>query len=201
MFFLRNDAAEKPRQITAVWRKSGTVLRLENFFRFERWFCGRRFSRESPLIPPSRQTLAARLKQLTARLMVESKLPKNILEKAVKNGKEYGWKETDLIEVINTAVENRLAIIGGQVQFAFEDGTCELYWLNYDSNNRFKNEDWLEYAKRTAKECIEKLQKIVSRNIELEALENFDFLKEKKAKGIDINDNLIFILYFEEESE
>ncbi len=34
---MRNDAAEKPRQITAVWRKSGTVLRLENLFRFERW--------------------------------------------------------------------------------------------------------------------------------------------------------------------
>jgi len=61
---LRNDAVEKPRQITAVWRKSGTVLRLENLFRFERWFCGRRFSRESPFIPPSRQTLAVMPYQL-----------------------------------------------------------------------------------------------------------------------------------------
>ena len=76
-----------------------------------------------------------------------------------------------------------------------------MYWLNYDSNKRFKNENWFEYTKRTAKECIEKLKRVVSRNIELEALENFDFLKEKKAKGIEIYDNLIFILYFEEEAK
>ncbi len=133
--------------------------------------------------------------------MVESNLPKHILDKAIKNGNEYGWKEVDLIDVINSAVDNDLAIIGGQVQFVFEDGTCELYWLNYDSNKRSKNENWFEYTKRTAKECIEKLKRVVSRNIELEALENFDFLKEKKAKGIEIYDNLIFILYFEEEAK
>ena len=90
--------------------------------------------------------------------MVESNLPKHILDKAIKNGNEYGWKEVDLIDVINSAVDNDLAIIGGQVQFVFEDGTCELYWLNYDSNKRSKNENWFEYTKRTAKECIEKLK-------------------------------------------
>jgi len=133
--------------------------------------------------------------------MIEEKLPKHILEKAIKSGNEYGWKEIDAIDVINAAVENGLAIIGGQIQFIFEDGTCELYWLSYDSSNRFKNENWLDYSKRTAKESIEKLTKIVSRNIESEALDNFDFLKDKKSKGIEIYENMICILYFEEENK
>lgn len=131
--------------------------------------------------------------------MIKKKLPKFILEKAIKSGNEYGWKEIDVVDVINLAVENGLAIVGGQIQFVFEDGTCELYWLNFDSNSRFKNEDWLEYSKRTAKECIEKLKKVASRNIESEAIENFDFLKDKKSKGSDIYENMIYILYFDAE--
>ena len=131
--------------------------------------------------------------------MVEKKLPKHILEKAIKSGNKYGWKEVDVIDAINSAVESGLAIIGGQIQFVFEDGICELYWLSYDSSKRFKNEDWQEYSKRTANDSIEKLKKIVSRNIELEAVENFDFLKDKKSNGIEIYKNMICILYFEEE--
>jgi hypothetical protein len=141
--------------------------------------------------------LAVKLNQILK--MVETKLPKHILEKAIKSGNEYGWKEIDVLEVINSAVEIGLAIIGGQVQFVFEDGTCELYWLSYNSNDRLKNENWFEYSKRTAKESIEKLKKITSRNIEAEAIENFSFLKEKKSKGIEIYKNMVFILYFEED--
>ena len=55
--------------------------------------------------------------------MIEKKLPKHILEKSIKSGNEYGWKEADVIDAINSAVENGLAIIGGQIQFVFEDGT------------------------------------------------------------------------------
>lgn len=130
--------------------------------------------------------------------MVETKLPKYILEKAIKSNNEFGWRENDVVEVINTAVENGLAILGGQVQFVFEDGTCELYWLNYNSNDKLNNENWSEYSRRTANECIQKLGKIASRNIESEAIEFFDFLKNKKNNGKEIYQNMIFILYFAE---
>ena len=130
--------------------------------------------------------------------MVETKLPKYILEKAIKSNNEFGWRENDVVEVINTAVENGLAILGGQVQFVFEDGTCELYWLNYNSNDKLNNENWSEYSRRTANECVQKLGKIASRNIESEAIEFFDFLKNKKNNGKEIYQNMIFILYFAE---
>ena len=130
--------------------------------------------------------------------MVETKLPKYILEKAIKSNNEFGWRENDVVEVINIAVENGLAILGGQVQFVFEDGTCELYWLNYNSNDKLNNENWSEYSRRTANECVQKLGKIASRNIESEAIEFFDFLKNKKNNRKEIYQNMIFILYFAE---
>jgi len=61
--------------------------------------------------------------------------PKNILALATKSGKEFGWKKVDFENVVNIAVTAGLAIVGGQVQYIFEDGTCEAYWLDYDSTN------------------------------------------------------------------
>lgn len=131
--------------------------------------------------------------------MVETKLPNCILEKAIRSNNEFGWRESHVVEVINIAVENGLAILGGQVQFVFEDRTCELYWLNYNSNDKLSHENWTEYSQRTASECIQKLSKIASRNIESEAIEYFDFLRNKKNDGKEIYQNMIFILYFAEQ--
>lgn len=66
----------------------------------------------------------------------EKFLPNEILQKAIVSGNEYGWKRTDFKNVLEKAVENGLGIIGGQVQFKFPDGTCELYWQNM---TRLKN--------------------------------------------------------------
>ena len=49
------------------------------------------------------------------------KLPKEIIEKSFRSGNEFGWKINDVPLVINAAVENNLAVIGGQVQFVLED--------------------------------------------------------------------------------
>ncbi|MFN5539667.1 MAG: hypothetical protein ACK481_06390 [Candidatus Melainabacteria bacterium] len=129
----------------------------------------------------------------------ENRLAKSILDKAVRSGNEFGWKQSDFLEVVEAAKEFRMAIIGGQVQYVFPDGTCELYWLSYDPKPRLQNEKWLEYCNRTTYECSDIFQQLISKiNIEKEAIESFEFLKEKKAEGININDFLIFILYFDD---
>jgi hypothetical protein len=84
----------------------------------------------------------------------EKYLPKEILEKAIVSGKEYGWNRTDFKEVIDKAVEVGLGIIGGQVQFKLQDGTCELYWHKYDTTDRKLNENWKDYCQRTKEECL-----------------------------------------------
>ncbi len=127
----------------------------------------------------------------------EHKLPKEIRDKAIESGNEFGWRQIDFKDVIEAAKRVPLAIVGGQIQYLFEDETCELYWLNYDTKEREQNESWDDYCNRTAIECIEKFRHIIStKDIKCEALKNFNFLQEKEKQGIDIDNNKIFIVYF-----
>ena len=131
----------------------------------------------------------------------EEKLPKELLEKSKISGKEYGWRKIDFPLVIEAAVENKLAIIGGQVQFIFNDGTCELYWEKYDTKGKSTLENWKQYVKRTAQECAEQFNKISDEDrLIKEGINNFDFLKEKSNnEKINLKEHLWFIIYFEEE--
>jgi len=130
----------------------------------------------------------------------ELKLDKSILDKAIKSGNEYGWRIYDFKEVIANAVSKNFAIIGGQVQFLFPDGTCELYWLKYDTKSKDRFENWSQYVKRTEKECIDHFETICqTTDFEKEGLV-FDFIKEKKQTGINILDYMIFIIYLADET-
>ncbi len=66
----------------------------------------------------------------------ERLLPESIRRKAVMSGQEWGWRKQDILGAIVAAKGAGLANIGGQVQFVFPDGTCELYWKSYDSADR-----------------------------------------------------------------
>tara|TARA_B110000879_G_scaffold93194_1_gene127530 strand:- start:184 stop:597 length:414 start_codon:yes stop_codon:yes gene_type:complete len=127
----------------------------------------------------------------------EKYLPKEILQNAIVSGNEYGWKRTDFKNVIKKAVENDLGIIGGQVQFKFPDGTCELYWHKYDSTEKQNGENWTEYCERTKKECLNQFDNLLSDSeLVKDGIENFEFLKEKKNLNLNLTEYLIFILYF-----
>lgn len=94
----------------------------------------------------------------------EKHLPIEILQKVIVSGKEYAWKRTDFKEVLSKAVEVGLGIIGGQVQFKLEDGTCELYWYKYDTTERKPGENWKVYCQRTKEECLNQFEKIPTDN-------------------------------------
>ena len=130
----------------------------------------------------------------------EKRLPPEILAKAVlTNSSEYGWSEANFPDVIEAARRTPMAIVGGQIQYIFSDGTCELYWLNYDSAERKQDGPWPSYCNRTAQECLELFVTITSSvNAEEEALGSFDFLKEKATKGIDVAAHKAFIIYFDD---
>ena len=127
----------------------------------------------------------------------EKYLPTEILNKAVRSGNEYGWKREDFLDVLNSAVNANLGIVGGQIQFKLPDGTCELYWHQYDSTERIPNETWTSYCERTKVEVTTAFSELPT-NSELvkEGVENFDFLAERVNNGVDIEQHLIFVLYF-----
>jgi hypothetical protein len=133
---------------------------------------------------------------MTTTNIEEKRLPGIILNKAIKSGNEFGWLQTDFIETIETARELKIGIVGGQVQYVFQDGTCELYWLSYDSSERRVGEDWINYCNRTSDETIKKFKELITKTDFEKETSSFDFLRDKKSKGVNIEDNKVFIIYF-----
>jgi hypothetical protein len=132
----------------------------------------------------------------------EQMLPENILLSAIRSGNEYGWREEDVFDAIEAARENGIATIGGQAQFVFPDGTCELYWADYDSTQRKSSESWASYVRRSAGECIVGLKNLLkTKDLVEEGKNKFEFLREKEKAGANIRDHLVFIVYFDVEKE
>ncbi len=131
--------------------------------------------------------------------IIENRLPVDLLEKSIKSGTEYGWRQNDFLEVVEAARKLHIAIEGGQIQYVFEEGTCELHWLHYYTNEIKKGENWTNFCNRTAKECSEMFNQIISkRNIEKEALDNFSLVKEKLKEGVVLENHKLFIISFED---
>ncbi|RZJ66885.1 MAG: hypothetical protein EOO50_08340 [Flavobacterium sp.] len=131
---------------------------------------------------------------------LEHRLPVELLEKSVQSGSEYGWKQEDFLDVVEAARKLQLAIEGGMVQYVFEEGTCELHWLHYFTDEFKKGENWAAYCNRTAKEASESFKKIISKDIKKDAIESFELAKTKSLEPTDIDDFKIFILSFEDKS-
>jgi hypothetical protein len=127
----------------------------------------------------------------------ELRLPKTLIDIAIKSSNEYGWRKNDVLDVIEAAKNVPMGTVGGQVQYVLPDATCELYWLSYDSSDRKANEDWLAYCDRSAFECSEKFKQLLSVEIQSDAINSFPGTLTNNGKAIDnLNDYQIFILYF-----
>jgi hypothetical protein len=130
----------------------------------------------------------------------EIMLPEAIRLRSVKSGKEWGWRRNDIMAAIMAARSVGLANVGGQVQFLFPDGTCELYWMNYDATDRGANESWTDYVERSADEVAQSLRRILdTKDLIKEGRESFDFLQKKATVGVNLEDHLVFIAYFAKE--
>lgn len=130
---------------------------------------------------------------------IENRLPVHLLEKSIKSGSEFGWRQNDFLEVVEAARKLNIAIEGGQIQYVFDEGTCELHWLHYYTQELKPGENWVNYCNRTAKECGEKFNQIIrEKNIEREALNNFKLVKDQLENGIIVDEHKLFILSFED---
>ncbi len=133
--------------------------------------------------------------------MDEEFLPQEIRAKAkITPGGEHAWRKEDFAVVVLAARRAGLASIGGQVQFIFPDGTCELYWVNYDSEEQKPDETWSAYVERSAEEVLKSFDLVcASTDFEKEA-GRWPFIREKIEKEkINPLDYLWFVGYFNAE--
>lgn len=128
--------------------------------------------------------------------MTSSELPSHLLARAVPSGNEVGWKCSDFPAVLRGAAAEGFACLGGQFQWVLPDGRCEPYWLNADARPRQLGESWAVYVQRTAAEVAEGFELLLcTTDFDAEA-EKWQYLKEKKARSVPVNDYLVFIAYF-----
>lgn len=134
--------------------------------------------------------------------MEEDALPKELISIAsITEGGEHAWKMNDIPKVIEAARIAGLANLGGQPQFQGPIGTAEPYWLNFDPSDRKAKENWQQYVDRTAEETLEEFNRICKEtDFEKEGINNWKNIKEAKEKGLNINEYLWFVLYFESNS-
>lgn len=130
--------------------------------------------------------------------MNEELLPSTVLEKAKLSGNEYAWRKDDFESVVIAAKTAGLACIGGQPQFIFPDGICELYWINYDSESRNQDESWNEYVERSATEVLTEFRRMLAEIDFVKEAAQLTFIRDKMMRD-EINpiDHLWFIGYFE----
>lgn len=127
---------------------------------------------------------------------MDDALPPNIAQDATLRGNEYGWSISSFPNALAKAQAEGYACFGGQFQFRLENGkTCEMYWLNADSNDRTKEESWSEYSQRSCAEVLTRFQHLVSTT---------DFAREASSwtsVQIDPTKHLVFVAYFLRETD
>jgi hypothetical protein len=127
----------------------------------------------------------------------ESNLPDAIRTLGDLRGNEYAWRRHDLPRVFDAAKDVCLGNLGGQVQFRLPDGTCELYWENFDVVPRRPEESWDDFVDRSRVDVEAGLCRIPSDDaLVADGLTHFDFLRERAAAGADIAGGLYFVCYF-----
>jgi hypothetical protein len=128
----------------------------------------------------------------------EVNLPKRVREKAlVTTGGEHARRMGDVVEAIEAGRAAGLACLGGQVQWKYQEVTCEAYWLDFDPDERGESESWPEYVERSSDEAIGKFRKLCEatdfrqRALEWEAIRAW-----VHQHGSDPDEYLWFPVYF-----
>jgi hypothetical protein len=131
--------------------------------------------------------------------MCEHLLPPAVLSRASLRGNEYAWPLAAVEEAVRVAAACGLANLGGQAQFRIPDGTCELYWLSLDSGERHSDETWGSYVTRSAVEVLAQFAALRDRTDFIKEALRWPVLAQLHAEGVDLNQYLCFVLYFDPE--
>jgi hypothetical protein len=130
--------------------------------------------------------------------MDELELPEHVRQKAaVTPGGEHAWRIEDVEDAIDAGRKVGLACLGGQVQFQFDGGTCEAYWLSYEPEDRQAGESWRRYVVRSTEEVRAAFRRVCQETDFRRVALNWKFIRQKvETEACDPLGHLRFVLYF-----
>jgi hypothetical protein len=132
---------------------------------------------------------------------MDNPLPPELAEGASVRGEEYGWQLAHFPAALATAERMRLACLGGQFQFRFDDSIYEMYWLSADPSERGGTEVWADYVHRSCSEVAKHFDRLL-RATDFSAIGRelpSDLHGKVRAAGLDLT--LVFVAYFVTEQE
>ena len=128
-------------------------------------------------------------------------LPCELTARATLRGREFSWRLEDFPAVLAKARSLGYGCLGGQFQFRAPSGTCEMYWLNADSEERRPGEPWSEFAAHSCSEVLERFNALVATTDFLAEAKRWFNVPEISGPETQPLDYLCFVAYFVLETE
>lgn len=127
--------------------------------------------------------------------------PRSVIANADLRGNEYAWKPLDFPNALAEAARVGYRCVGGQFQFRFPDGTCEMYWLDSSAPDREPGEAWSTYVERCEVAVRTGFSALMASTDFLREAESWSFIRDKMAdENADPLQHLVFVAYFENEA-
>lgn len=126
-----------------------------------------------------------------------SDLPSHLTERAHLSGMEYGWRLDDFLDVLHAAASEGYVCTGGQIQWRPLEGTAEAYWLSIESSTQKEGEPWMTYVYRAAQEIEDDFERLIRETDFVEVAREFEVLRRLQSEGVNLNDHLYIVAYFE----
>jgi len=132
-----------------------------------------------------------------------SLLPAELEQNASVRDGEFGWEIARFPAALTTAEHLGLACLGGQFQFRFDDAIYEMYWLRADPAERFLDEPWDGYVRRSCAEVAEGFSRLVGTTDFAAIVQELpsDLRGRVMRAGFDFRRALVFVAYFVSEQE
>ena len=122
-------------------------------------------------------------------------LPRELIANAMLRGREFSWHLAEFPHVLTKAEELGYACLGGQFQFRTPDATCEMYWLNADSEERKPGEAWPEFVMRSCSEVKERFDALSKTDFTAEA-QRWPAVQALSGPSATPLEHLCFVAYF-----
>lgn len=128
-------------------------------------------------------------------------LPDEITEGAALRGNEYGWEAGTFPKALKKASALGYACLGGQFQFRLDCGTYEMYWIDADSDERFRDESWSKFCERSCSQVLQKFEQRIESTDFAKEVTDWPSLREASKGSTRLEEMLVFVAYFVTESD